>query len=557
VLFLSIIRKHIPSYQYFKEAVMNIYRFPWGQRDDAQVLIVHFQSKSTPLIAQLLRQIGLQSRICLPEEFEQLAKGGHIPKAIILSGGPSGVYEKDAPLVSKELLGQLQNKGTVVIGICYGAQLLAQMYGGTVAPARQSESGVTHLTALTSNLGKYRGGKVVMNHNDEVVKLPKSWLNLGYTQKCQNALFTFRYQFWGMQFHPEMDHTEKGDVLMRHILYDAAGCIADYRFTPKRFADAACAYIRQVAGNRNMVVGLSGGVDSSTAYQLAVHALGRARVFAVYVDNGFMRENETAEVRAYFGDENIDYVDASADFYKEVERVRYTGSDGLYYKDIRVAIGRKFIEIFQDRLFRFKMKGKVGFLIQGTNESDIIESQTGLKAHHNVGGLPQDISLNILEPLAGLYKFEIREVAKNLKLPKEIITRQPFPGPGNSIRTWGPVTRAKAQALARANRILEEVIRKHYLNPKDRPCQYYVALMPLLTRGLVGDQGVDGLLWMVRAVGSNGRESYTTVENFWLNRECQEELSFRLTNEIKMDGIPFVGVTVMITGKPPATTEPH
>lgn len=536
-----------------------IHRFPWGTKDDAQVLIVHYGSKSTPLIAQLCREIGLMSQIVKAQDLPDYWHRRVIkPKFVILSGGDQSVYDPDALSMPTDIFAQMTTYSTV-LGICYGAQLLAQLAGGKVEKAARAEFGLVKVKA--KGFGPYRGGEAIMNHRDEITVLPPGWKIAGSTDRCLHALVG-NGNVWGVQFHPEMDHTYAGNSILKHLAFTKARCARDYRFDPEEFVQQAGEWIEQVAPPGAVLCGLSGGVDSSVAFTIARASDIADRLRGIYVDTGFFREGETEEVRGYFGEECVTYMDASLDFYGVVEAIPYpdegrdTDREYKYYEQVRKAIGGQFIKTF---LSVAQNLGQApGSLIQGTNYSDIIESDTGLKSHHNVGGLPDELGVSIIEPLAGLYKFEIRELASCLNLPREVVHRQPFPGPGLAIRTWGKLTRDDAQPLRRANRILEEVMREHYPDPEKRPCQYYVATAKLPSTGLVGDSRVIGYALWVRMVTARQRESYSTLGVFHPSWEFQEELTHRLVTEVTMpDGTPFVRVAYEITGKPPSTTEPH
>jgi GMP synthase (glutamine-hydrolysing) len=533
-----------------------IQRFPWGTAADAQVLIVHFGSKSTPMIAQQLRQIGLQSRVIHAAEVPAVVADGYRPKLVILSGGDDSVFNPNAQTIADGDLQALMQHG-VMLGICYGAQLLATKLGGTVATAATPEFGEVRVQVV-SPFGEYRGGTAVMNHNDEIVTLPVGWQVLASTAHCRHAL-AGSGRVYAVMFHPEMDHTEHGDALLAYLAYDLAACQPDYTYDLAAYVDECVAWLQDVVPTGDVELGLSGGVDSSAAFKLAQRAYG-ARLHATFVDTGFMRQGELQEVRDWFGTENVSYVDAMEDFYQVVEALTYTGpephGEARYYDQVRRAVGECFIDTF---VRHARQQGRTPIaLVQGTNYADIIESITHLKAHHNVGGLPARLEVSVVEPLAGLFKFEIRQLAAYLELPEEIVYRQPSPGPGLSIRMWGPVTRIKTRALRQATGVLEELIRTHYPDPRQRPSQYYVALAPLASCGLMGDDRVYGYAWIIRGVITRERESYVTVGAFEFSRAFLHAAARRLTNEVTMeDGTRFVRVFVEITGKPPSTTEPH
>lgn len=545
-----------------------IHRFRWGMLETAQVWIAHCGSKSTPLIAQLCRQIGLKSRILrledLPAAFDQAADK---PRLVILSGGDQSVYDPGSPTLASEAFDQMR-RHSAFLGICYGCQLLAQICGGKVERAKKGEYGIVRVEIFGGawskdplTFGKYAGGEAVMNHGDEVVELPSAWEIVGSTPDCKTALIGAG-NVWGAQFHPEMDHTEYGDQLLEHIAFGIARCTRDYVFKTETFVREATSWLNEVAPSGKVLLGLSGGVDSSVAYKVAKIALGD-RLHAIYVDTGWCRENETDEVRRYFGEEGVSYVNASERFHDALEAIAYP-SDGhptvrehRYYDQVRKVMGETFINVFLDEAKRLDLNPVA--LIQGTNVADIIESETGLKRHHNVGGLPDKLGVAVIEPLAGLYKFEIRELAVALGLPEAVAYRQPFPGPGLAIRQWGKLDRSLARPAQRANAILEEVVAKYWPSyGPERPCQYYVAIQQLPTTGLMGDERVVGYLAMVRMVWSRSRESYASLEVKALRQEVQDVLSRRLTAEVRMEDVTrIVGATYLLSGKPPATTEPH
>ena len=533
-----------------------IKRFPWGTTDEAQVLIVHYGSKSTPMIAQQLRQIGLQSRVIHAVELSPLVAAGYHPKLVILSGGNDSVFNPSAPTISTHDLAVLQ-RHSVVLGICYGAQLLALKLGGSVAKAETPEFGEVYVHA-TKSFGSYVGGTAVMNHNDEIVSLPPGWQVLASTAHCQHAL-AGADRTYAVMFHPEVDHTEHGEALLAHVAFDLAGCEPDYTYDLAAYVERCVTWLRHAVPAGDVELGLSGGVDSAVAFHLAQRAYG-ARLHATFVDTGFIREGEMEEVRGYFGTEGIAYFDARDVFLEHIEALPYTGpepfGEAQYYDRVRRTMGACFIDTFVGHA---RQQGRAPVaLVQGTNYADIIESITNLKAHHNVGGLPEKLEVSVVEPIAGLFKFEVRQLAAYLGLPEEIVYRQPSPGPGLAIRMWGPVTRAKTKALRHGTRILEELVRKHYPHPQQRPAQYYLALAPLASCGLMGDERVYGYAWVIRGVSTRERESYVTVAAFEFSHPFLQEAALRLTNEVTLDnGTRFVRVLVEVTGKPPSTTEPH
>jgi len=538
------------------EATRQIQRFPWGTADDAQVLILHFGSKSTPMIAQLLREIGLHSRVIDAGEIPSITASAYRPRLVILSGGDDNVANDGAPTIAERDLATFMQHG-VVLGICYGAQLLAVKCGGKVAPAATPEFGEVQVQ-VTAPFGTYTGGTAVMNHNDEIATLPAGWEVWASTPHCYHALVGAD-RVYAVMFHPEVDHTEHGEALLQHLAFTLAGCTPDYTYDLATYVHECITWLQHTVPHGDVELGLSGGVDSAVAFALAQRAYG-ARLHATFVDTGFMREGELEEVQGYFGDTGISYLEAAPLFLEHIEALPYTGPEPLgearYYDQVRRTVGQCFIDTFVNHA---RQQGRTPVaLVQGTNYADIIESLTNLKAHHNVGGLPARLAVAVIEPLAGLFKFEIRQLAAYLGLPDEVVYRQPSPGPGLAIRMWGPVTRLKTNALRRATRILEELIRQHYPDPRQRPSQYYLALAPLASCGLMGDDRVYGYAWVIRGVTTRDRESYVTVGAFEFSHAFCQDAARRLTNEVTMqDGTRFVRVFVEITGKPPSTTEPH
>jgi GMP synthase (glutamine-hydrolysing) len=498
----------------------------------------------------------LQSRVIHANEVTAVLATGYRPRLVILSGGEDSVFNPQAPTISDQDLA-LVMQHSVLLGICYGAQLLAVKLGGKVATAVTPENGEVE-ARVQMPFGDYRGGSVVMNHNDEITVLPPDWNVIASTTHCRHALVGHA-RVYAVQFHPEVDHTEYGDTILAHLAYDLADCRPDYTYDLATYTEQCIAWLRQAVPEGEVELGLSGGVDSSVAFKLAQKAYG-SRLHATYVDTGFMRQGELEEVRAWFGTDAISYLDAQDVFIEHVEALPYTGpepdGEAAYYDRVRRTVGRCFIDTF---VAHAKQLGRAPVaLVQGTNYADIIESITHLKAHHNVGGLPAQLAVHVVEPLAGLFKFEIRQLAAYLGLPEEVVYRQPSPGPGLSIRMWGPVTRPKTAALRQATRILEDLMRTYYPDPRQRPSQYYVALAPLASCGLMGDDRVYGYAWVIRGVVTRERESYVTVGAFNFSPEFLRDAALRLTNEVSMeDGRRFVRVFVEVTGKPPSTTEPH
>ncbi|TAK05661.1 hypothetical protein EPO33_00745 [Patescibacteria group bacterium] len=541
----------------------NVHRFPWAAGNDAQILIVQMGSKSTPTIKELLMKIGFRSRVVGWRELPDVwARQDLKPNLVILSGGEQSVYDPDAPGMSAELFRAIIRE-SVILGICYGAQLLAQLGGGEVRKAAKPEVGMVDVR-VKSPLGHYKGGTVVMNHGDEIVRMPADWKVVGSTQDCAHALCVSPRAV-AVQFHPEMDHTEGGNHLLKYVAKAIADCRTDFSFQPSTFITEAGRWLRETIPTGHVVCGASAGVDSTSALLIGRQAYG-TRIHGVYVDNGLMREGETDEARGIYGAAGMTYVDAREVFYDALEAIPYPADgrpaqrESAYFKEVRAVVGKTFIEVFarQTRVMELPFRA----LMQGTNRADIVESETGLKAHHNVGALPlrlmEEFGLDVIEPLADLFKYQVREVAEALGLPEEVARRQPFPGPGLSLRLWGKIDRSIFPPLARANRILHEVVVKHYPAFNRRPHQYYAAFMPLPSVGIMGDGRVSGYGWWIRLVSARNRENYSSIGNFLASAKFYAELTQRLTTETRMpDGTPFIRVAQEMTPKPPSTTELH
>ena len=530
------------------------HRFYSGTREYAQVVILECGSKSTPLIAGVCRDAGVCTRTMAPADFEHYAAAS-IPKAVFVSGGPDSVYDFAALQIPYGLLMYLNhNHGTAIFGICYGAQALAHAAGGKVKKASFAEVG-THMLKMKHVIGGYLGGPVVMNHSDEIASLPFGWERWGSTERSAYALFGTDNILCTL-FHPEMGDTQDGEKLIAHFLYSLARCRQDHTTGPEAFVADAIPFISDAAPEGGMVVGVSGGVDSAVTLELCRQVLGRERVYGIHVDNGFLCEGETEEVRRLLGEDGMIYEDAARLFWRTCERINWRNRhEKDYFSELRQKVGERFISVFEKRARRI---GGIRYLGQGTNFSDIQETNTGLVRHHNVGGLPEEMQLEVVEPLAGLHKFEIREVAEYLGLGQEIVWRQPSPGPANSLRMWPPVTRAKASPVARANRILEEEVRRYYPDPRDRPSQYYAALISGRMAGIVGDKEVYGYAILVRAVKRNPRESYASAEPFSFPDDLWRTIDTRIRAEVVLqDGMPIVAVCWHGTGKPPARIECH
>ena len=507
------------------------------------VLILDFGSQYTQLIARRVREEHVYCEIhpcTMPfEELEALA-----PPAIILSGGPASVFAEGSPSVDA----RIYELGVPILGICYGMQLTSHLLGGEVEAADEREYGPAHLIVDQPKtlLASFHEGEEVdvwMSHGDRVKQLPDGFEVLGHTKNSPfAAVGDVERRFYGLQFHPEVVHTPRGAEMLRAFLFDVAGLEANW--TPGSFVDQAVEAIREQVGDAKAVCGLSGGVDSSVAAMLVSKAIGD-RLTCIFVDNGLLRKDEAERVMEMFRGRlhlKIIHVDASEEFLKALE-----GVDDPEKK--RKIIGKVFIDVF-DREAQ-KIEG-VNYLVQGTLYPDVIESvsfkgpSVVIKSHHNVGGLPERMNLELVEPLRLLFKDEVREVGAAMDMPRDVLMRQPFPGPGLAVRCPGAIDKEKLDVLREADAILEMEIRAagYY----EKLWQSFCVLVPVKTVGVMGDGRTYEWAIAIRAVESRDGMTADWVE---LPRDLLSRLSNRIINEVA--GINRVCLD--ISSKPPATIE--
>jgi len=507
------------------------------------ILVLDFGGQYCHLIGRRLREHSVFSEIVphdiTPREIEALKKKFNI-KGLILSGGPASVYEKGAPRCDPTLL----ELNLPVLGLCYGHQLIAQIAGGKVEPSTLKEYGtatvvIDHPIGVLKGLGSKE--KVWMSHGDTVFSLPKNYTVLAHSENTPVAAFRNKEKLiYGLQWHPEVVHTEHGTQMLRNYLFEVCKCEPNWLM--EDFIKTAVKEMKRDINKHRAIVALSGGIDSSTVTALAARALGK-NLTAVFVDHGFMREGEPEFVERTFGRIGINFVSVNAQeqFFQKLKGV----SDP---EEKRRIVGREFVRVFEAQA------KKVGaeYLIQGTIYPDRIESgfrkfSDKIKTHHNVAGLPSKIEFKgIVEPLRDLYKDEVRKVAEKLGLPKEIVWRQPFPGPGLAVRVTGKATKQKVEVLRRADKIVTEEIEKNGL--KAGLWQYFAVLTDTKSTGVKGDARAYGYTVAVRAVES--REAMT-ASFAKIPYEVLERISTRITNEIPQ----VVRVVYDITHKPPATIE--
>lgn len=506
------------------------------------VAILDFGSQYTHLIARRVRECGVYSRI-LPYDTKVDKLLSEKVLAVILSGGPASVTQKNSPLCDIKIF----EAGIPILGICYGAQMMAKILDGKVACAKAREYGKAVLDVKPANKLFKRLSKkeiVWMSHGDKIVKLPYGFEIIGSTENAEiAAMADEKRKLYGVQFHPEVVHTAKGKKILENFIFSVAGCKRNWN--AHSFVANSLSNLREQIGKEKVLCALSGGVDSSVLTLLLHKAIGR-NLIAVFIDNGLLRKDEARQVKKRFKDNyhlNLRVVDAGEVFLNEL-----TGVTDPEVK--RKTIGRLFIRTFEKEAEKL---GKIKFLAQGTLYPDVIESKSPLggpsatiKTHHNVGGLPKKFNFKLVEPLKDLFKDEVRLVGKELGLPDEIVWRQPFPGPGLAIRIVGEVTKERLNILREADVILIDEIKKAGLYRK--LWQSFCVFLPLKTVGVMGDERTYENVIAVRAVTS---EDAMTAHWAKLPYELLEKISSRIINEVK--GVNRV--VYDISSKPPSTIE--
>ena len=515
----------------------------------SKILILDFGSQYTQVIARRVRECQVYSQIVkfdtTAAEIKKLGAQG-----IILSGGPASVYSENAPQVDKAIF----KLGLPVLGICYGMQLMGYHLGGKVEHSERREYGAGKLQVKKS-CDLFKKLPEVLDiwnsHGDKLTKLPKGFRAVGHTDNSPFAAIEEpTKKFYGLQFHPEVAHTPKGKEIIQNFVHHIAGCKSDW--TMGSFIEQTCEEIRQQVGDDHVVLGLSGGVDSSVAAALLHRAIGK-QLTCIFVNNGVLRLNEAESVQRLYGENfklNLKYVDATKRFLTKLKGV----SDPEKKRKI---IGNEFIRVFDDAVVELTKKSKTGakfkYLAQGTLYPDVIESVSIsgnpaalIKSHHNVGGLPKDMKLKLVEPLRQLFKDEVRLVGLELGLPHDVVYRQPFPGPGLAVRILGDITNERLRVLRDADAVVVSEMKASGWYHK--VWQSFAVLLPVKSVGVMGDERTYENTIALRIVES---QDGMTADWVRLPYDLLAKISTRIINEVK--GVNRVCYD--ISSKPPATIE--
>lgn len=505
------------------------------------ILIIDFGSQYTQLITRRIREANVYSEIhphsITIEEVKKIS-----PLGIILSGGPMSVYDENAPKLNSEIL----KLNIPVLGICYGLQLICKEFGGQVQQAKDREYGKSVLNAITSSTlfsGIKEKSIVWMSHGDYLTILPEGFNTIGHSDHSPIcAVSNDSQKIYGVQFHPEVVHTENGVKIIRNFLFKICKCSGDW--TPHNFIEQSIEKIKSAAGNSKVICALSGGVDSTVAAVLVKQAIGD-NLICIHIDTGLMRKNESSKVGKLFDEKlklNHIHIDASDRFLTKL-----TGVEDPEHK--RKIIGNSFIEVFEEEAAKIT---NARFLVQGTLYPDVIESvsvkgaSVTIKTHHNVGGLPEKMNLNLIEPFRELFKDEVRKVGRELGIPDNFIERHPFPGPGLAVRILGAVNKTRLDILRDADEIFIDEIKKAGLY--NNIWQAFAVLLPVQSVGVMGDSRTYENVLALRAVTS---VDGMTADWFRFDYDFLSNVSNKIINKVR--GINRVVYDV--SSKPPATIE--
>ena len=504
------------------------------------IIIINCGSQFTQLIARRLREMKIHSVILNWDVSPETAES-YSPKGIIISGGPDSVNDPEAISVNKKIF----EFNCPVLGICYGMQLMTKICGGEVSSGSSSEYGVTLIKRSENNSALFKDipEKIhaLMSHGDHVSKLPEGFSATSTTEGgVISSIENKNKNFFALQFHPEVVHTEHGEKILRNFVFDICGCSGDWDLS--NWVENTISEIKNKVGNKKVVCGLSGGVDSSVAAVLVNRAIGK-NLQCVFVNHGLMRLNEPEQVMEQYKalGLNVIYVDASEKFLSELSGVTDPEKK-------RKIIGRLFIEVFEAEAKKIQDSE---WLLQGTIYPDVIESGSKkgaalIKSHHNVGGLPEKMNLKLLEPLRDLFKDEVRELGKIISMPEEIISRQPFPGPGLAVRCLGELTKQRLDVLREADAIFREELKSAGLYKNI--WQAFCVLLPVKSVGVMGDSRTYNEVIVLRAINS---QDAMTAEWSRIDFDVLDKVSKRICNEVK--GVNRIVLDV--TSKPPATIE--
>jgi GMP synthase (glutamine-hydrolysing) len=517
--------------------------------ENQSIVVLDFGAQYSQLIARRIREQNVFS-VVLPCNATLEEVHSYSPVGIILSGGPSSVYDADAPLADQRVFGL----GLPVLGICYGLQFMVHSLGGKVRPADKREYGHAKVEVQEGSqlfVGLPKVLAVWMSHGDEAVELPPGFSLVAKSPNAVAAIENAQQKMWAVQFHPEVHHTPLGTEILRNFVLKICG--AKPTWTPQRFIDETIANVRQGVGSGRAICALSGGVDSAVAATLVDRALrdeqGHSRLTSVFVNNGVLRKNEFEKVQQNLRDKlglHVVAVDATDRFLTKLAGVTDPEKK-------RKIIGNEFIAVFDEEAHRIEQQeGSVDWLVQGTLYPDVIESRSvrgpsqTIKTHHNVGGLPEKMKLKLIEPLKDLFKDEVRKIGRDLGMPEEVLQRQPFPGPGLAVRILGEVTPERLAILRECDDIVGAEIKRAGLYTKI--WQAFAVLLPIMSVGVMGDQRTYAFTCAIRAVHS---EDGMTADWVPLPYEVLKAISSRIVNEVK--GVNRV--VYDITSKPPGTIE--